>query len=303
MTDAILVVGFGGPRSSGEIRPFLADVLRGRPVPPDKIDEVAHHYEVIGGRSPIIELTEAQVAGMTERLRRDGVDLPVKLAHRHAAPRLKEVLAELADAGAQKIVGLAMSAYDGPASSGRYEAAVAAACAELGERAPEVRWARGLRSHPGFVAAHAERIRAAEARAGADVQAMPLILTAHSVPVSAAAAYEAQLGETALAVATAAGRSSHRLCWQSRSGSPREPWLEPDVSDVIREEAARGARGVLVAPIGFLCDHVEVLYDLDVEAAATAREAGLAFHRAPALNDHPLFLTALADTVRAALDP
>lgn len=301
--DGVLLIAFGGPERMDDVRPFLERVLAGRPVPPERFEEVVRHYEVIGGRSPLGEITRNQARALEQALVREGPALPVAVGMRNSAPFLTDALTELRAAGARRVLGLIMAAHESPASHGRYRDAVDAALRELGDDAPAVQYTRGFHDHPGFVAANAEHVRAARARLPeAERESAELVFSAHSIPVAVAerSPYVQQLAQSAALVASALETHAHHVAYQSRSGSPRDPWLEPDINDLVRERAASGARALVVCPIGFVCDHVEVLYDLDVEAAQTARAAGIALSRARAANDHPAFIEALAQRVREA---
>ncbi|HXJ32611.1 MAG TPA: ferrochelatase [Candidatus Eisenbacteria bacterium] len=297
--DAVLLLAFGGPTAPDEIRPFLENVTRGRRIPAERLDAVAHHYELIGGRSPMNELTFRQADG----LRRALGSLPVYVGMRNWAPYIADVVAEMTRNGVRRAVGLVLSPHANEASRERYVEAVAEARARAGARAPEVAWVSTWHVHPRFIEAVAACVATARSTLPADRRtAAAVVFTAHSVPVATAAVspYEREIAETATAVAAALGVSDWQVAYQSRSGNPRDPWLEPDVNDVLRALRARGARDVVVAPIGFVCDHVEVLYDLDVEARQTACDVGLGFVRASAVNDHPAFVAMLADVVRSA---
>ncbi len=293
--DAVLLLAFGGPTRPEEIRPFLANGTRGRRIPADRLEAVAHHYEVIGGRSPLNELTFRQAAA----LRRALPELPVYVGMRNWAPYVADVVAEMTLAGVRRAVGVVLSPHASEASRERYVETVDEARAAAGPRAPEVVWVPTWHAHPRFVEAVADCVARARATVAPDA---PVVFTAHSIPTPAAAAspYVRELTETASAVATTLGIARWRLAYQSRSGSPRDPWLEPDVNDVLRELAGGGVRDVVVAPIGFVCDHVEVLYDLDVEARQTATGLGMRLARASTVNDHPAFVAMLADVVRGA---
>jgi ferrochelatase len=301
---AVLLIAFGGPENMQEVRPFLGRVLAGRPVPPERFEEVVHHYELIGGRSPLGEITRLQAAALQAALAQANCALPVVIGMRNSQPFLRDALLELHGRGVHRALGVILAAHESPASHGRYREAIDGARAELGERAPEVAYSAGFHAHPGFVAANAAHVREAIARLPAALQAEAhLVFTAHSIPSAVAerSPYVAELAESAQLVANALGVRGHRIAYQSRSGAPRDPWLEPDVNAVIREEAAQGTRAIVLCPIGFVCDHVEVLYDLDVEAARTARTAGIALARASAANAHPAFIDALAQRVQQAL--
>ena len=303
--DSVLLVAFGGPTAPQEIRPFLELVARGREIPAERLEEVARHYEAMpGGRSPLAELTRAQAQGLERALAADGRPLPVFVGMRNWHPFLHETLGEMAGRGARRAVGVILSPLRTEASWDRYIQDVADARARVGG-APEVEFGPPWFDHAGFVAAVADRTRAALARVPTAARAWaPLVFTAHSVPAAMADA-SPYVSDLTAAVRAVVGRLDHprwSIAYQSRSGSPRQPWLEPEVGDVLRRLAADGERHAIVVPIGFVCDHVEVLYDLDVEARRVAAAAGIELHRAAAVNDHPEFVAMLADLVRGARD-
>jgi ferrochelatase len=298
--DSVLLVAFGGPERPEDIRPFLQIVATGRPIPPARLEEVAQHYAIIGGRSPLNALTRRQGDALAATLAARDRALPVWVGMRNWHPFLHETLAEMKDRGRRRAVGIILSSLQTEASWARYVDDVAAAREKVGPDAPEVVFAPPWADHPRFVDAMADRTRAGlEAVEPARRAAARLVFTAHSVPVAMAAGspYAAQLAAAGRAIAERLGRASFTIAYQSRSGSPRDRWLEPDVADAIRALGREGARDVVVVPVGFVCDHVEVLYDLDVEARRAAEAAGVAFHRAPAANDHPDFIAMLADLV------
>jgi ferrochelatase len=298
--DAIMLIAFGGPEKPEDIRPFLRHVLAGRPVPPNRIEEVAHHYEVIGGRSPLNELTAQQAAALTEQLAARGCAIPIVLGMWHAAPFIADTLRQLAAGGARRVLGVVMAAFHDTATLDRYRGAVDAGIAALGIPDFTLQYAASPETLPGFVRANADGIRTAFARVPAALRSEArLVFTAHSVPVSVGdqSGYVARYQTAAQRIALELGTGDYRLAYQSRSGNPRDPWLEPDIGEVIRAEAASGARALVVAPIGFVCDHVEVLYDLDVEAAQIAKAAGVHLERATAVNSHPEYIGAVAQTV------
>jgi len=308
MLDAVLLIGFGGPTRREEIRPFLHNILRGRPIPKERYEEVVHHYEVMGGRSPYNEHTMRQADALRARLHRDGVDIPIVVGMRNWDPHLVDTMRELASGipghrlkPVPQILGFILAAHRCEASWERYQAAVEDARSKIGPDAPLVEYPEPWHTHPRFIEAVAERTREAFARLDqAEAKSAELIFTAHSIPVPMANAsgYADQIRESAAAVATRLGRNAWTLAFQSRSGAPRDPWLEPDISEVIRKLDGRPA---VVMPIGFLCDHVEVLYDLDVEAAKTARECGVKMVRAATVADHPAFIDMMAGIVRERL--
>jgi len=300
--DAVLLVAFGGPTASDEIRPFLERVAQGRGIPPERLLEVARHYERLpGGRSPLNELTFAQARALEAELAAGGAALPVFVGMRNWHPFLHDTLAAMADKGLTRAVGVVLSAFRTEASWERYHQDVADARARVAG-APAVVFAGAWRAHPRFVDAVADRARAALAGIpAAERGRTPLVFTAHSVPVAMADAspYVAEFTTASRAVAERLGHARWSLAYQSRSGSPREPWLGPDVGEELARLADAGERHAVVAPIGFVCDHVEILYDLDVEARALAAARGLTMHRAAAVNAHPAFIAMLADLVRS----
>ena len=302
--DAVLVISFGGPQGLADIRPFLANVLRGRRVAPERVEEVAHHYELFGGVSPITELTRRQAAGLAERLRRDGPDLPVFVGMRNWHPYLADTLSEMAAQGLRRAIGVVTAAQRSYSSCLQYKENVADARADVRRRGRpdvEVTYVGDWHAHEGFVAANAAHVADAVGRLPENLRGRArLVFTAHSIPTQMADAYPyvAQLREGAAMVAARAGFGEWALVYQSRSGRPQDPWLEPDICNYLRAEQARGLDAIVVSPIGFVCDHVEVLYDLDTKAAAVAKELGIAMTRAKTACDHPLFLDALADMVR-----
>ena len=300
--DAVLVVSFGGPQGPDDIRPFLANVLRGRRVAPERVEEVAHHYERFGGVSPITAITRRQGKGLEARLRDAGEPLPVYVGMRNWHPYLADTLREMHAAGVRRAVGFIAAAQHSYSSCQQYRENVAAARAELRSHGAdvEVTFVGSWFDHPGFVQANAAHVRAALARLDPPLQdAARLVCTAHSIPVPMArrSRYEAQLRESSRLVAEAAGLRDWELVYQSRSGRPEDPWLGPDVGEYLRASRADGLQAAVLCPIGFVCDHIEVLYDLDEEAAAVCREIGLPMVRAEAVNDDPRFLDMMADMV------
>jgi ferrochelatase len=298
--DAVLVIAFGGPKGPDDVRPFLANVLRGRRVPPERVDEVAHHYELFGGVSPITELTERQAKGLAARLAARGTPLPVYVGMRNWHPYLADTLAEMSRAGVRRAIGFIAAAQRSYSSDTQYRENVAAAreaVAQQGLPDVDITYVPGWHAHPDFIAAVADNVAAALARLPGDVRdRAEIVFTAHSIPESmpGQAEYRAQFEESSRLVALS---RPFACVYQSRSGRPEDPWLGPDVCDYLRQAKARGVPAVVVCPIGFVCDHIEVLYDLDVEAAAVAKEIALPLVRAAAVNDHPRFLDMMADVV------
>lgn len=300
----LMVVAFGGPHQSEDIRPFLRHVLLGRPVPEERFENVVHHYELLGGRSPITEHTGNQARLLANELAARGLALDVRIGMRHWTPWIKDTLLGFRAAGKSEVLALIMAAQETEASAARYIQAVDAARAEIGADAPVVRYVQGWGLSEGIMEAHACHVAQTLSRLDlASRSQASLLFSAHSIPAPMAKAspYVAQLEETASRVALKLGIASYKLIYQSRSGNPRDPWLEPDVLEALATEARAGRKDVVIAPIGFLCDHVEVLYDLDVEARAKAEALGIRLHRAPTLGLHPAFIRALADAVQGAL--
>jgi ferrochelatase len=300
--DSVLVVSFGGPQGLDDIRPFLANVLRGRRVSPERVEDVAHHYELFGGVSPITAITRQQAEGLRARLAAAGHPLPVHVGMRNWHPLLPDTLRDLRAAGLRRAVGFIAAAQHSYSSCQQYRENVVAARAELRRDGDdvEVTFVGSWFDHPMFIAANAAHVREAIAKLPEHLRSTArLIFTAHSIPVPMAAAsrYEEQLRRSAQLVAEAVGMRDWVVVYQSRSGRPGDPWLEPDICDYLRGERALGLEAAVICPIGFVCDHIEVLYDLDREAADVSREIGLPMTRAEAVNDDPLFLDMMADVV------
>ena len=301
--DSVLLLAYGGPTRPEDVRPFLDGILKGKPVPRERYEQVVRNYQAVGGASPLNRITLGQAEGLRALLRVDGPDLPVYVGMRHWAPFIADALARMAAEGRRRAAAIILAPQPSEASRDSYVRAVEEACARLGSGAPEVAFVPPWFDHPLFIEAVADRIAGTRAAIPAARRgAAALVFTAHSVPSRSpgAAGYAEHLARTATLAAGRLGAPSWRLAYQSRSGAPSEPWLEPDVSAVLREAAAAGVRDALVAPIGFVADHVEVLYDLDILARSTADEAGIAFYRAATAGDHPKFLEMLATLVGAA---
>jgi len=299
--DALLVVAFGGPEGMDDVIPFLENVTRGRNVPRERLEEVAHHYERFGGVSPINAQNRALIAALGPELDAHGIDLPIYLGNRNWRPFLRDTLREMRDDGVQRALAFFTTGFSSYSSCRQYRENIADAQAEVGPDAPEVLRTRAFYNHPGFVEANADRVAKAleTVRPGAH-----LLFTAHSIPEAMASRsrYETQLAETARLVAERVGGPEHALAYQSRSGSPRVPWLQPDVCDQIRELAEHGVQDVVVSPIGFVSDHMEILFDLDVEARDAAEEAGIGFARAQTAGTHPAFVSMIRELVQERLD-
>jgi protoporphyrin/coproporphyrin ferrochelatase len=288
MYDAVLIVSFGGPEKREDVLPFLENVTRGRNVPRERLLEVAGHYYRFGGKSPINDQCRALVAAL-----RNEVSLPIYWGNRNWHPFLAEVLREMRDDGIRHVLAFVTSAYSSYSSCRQYRENIAAAQAAIGEDAPKIDKLRVFYNHPGFIEACTDRVREALRQfLPNEAKAFRLVISAHSIPSSMAQSsdYEKQLRETSRLVAEAAGLNRWDLVFQSRSGPPGQAWLGPDILDHLRGLAGEGVTNVLVAPLGFVSDHLEVVYDLDVEAAALARELGMKLVRAATVGTHPAFV-------------
>jgi ferrochelatase len=298
--DSVLVLSFGGPEKMDDVMPFLRNVLRGRNVPEERLREVAHHYEQFGGISPINAQNRALVAALSAELRVHGPALPIYQGNRNWHPMLADTVRQMARDGRKRALAFVTSAYSSYSGCRQYREDVERARAEVGPAAPEIAKLRPFHDHPGFVEANADAVRKALGELTTDRRATArLVFTAHSIPVSMANGcdYEAQLRETARLVAQAVGTSSWDLAWQSRSGAPGQPWLAPDVRDHLSALASRGVEAVVLAPIGFVSDHMEVVYDLDTEARQHAAQIGLQVVRAATAGTHPAFVSMIRELI------
>ncbi|HET6879818.1 MAG TPA: ferrochelatase [Pirellulales bacterium] len=304
--DALLVVSFGGPERQEDVLPFLENVLRGKHVPRQRMLEVAEHYQHFGGKSPLNEQNRALIAALEKKLASAGPALPIYFGNRNWHPLLSDTLARMADDGVQRAMAFFTSAFSSYSGCRQYRENVAQAQGIVGPRAPQIDKLRGFFNHPGFIAAAADRLREALGRLpDKRSRDAAVIYTAHSIPRSMAdcCAYESQLAEACRLVSDRVGLGAWHLAYQSRSGPPSQPWLVPDIGDELRRLSAAGVRDVVVAPIGFLSDHIEVLYDLDTEARALAEQLGLGFVRAATVGTHPQFIDAIHALILERLAP
>jgi ferrochelatase len=316
--DAILLLSFGGPEKPDDVVPFLENVTRGRGIPRERLEEVGQHYFLFGGRSPINDQNKALIAALEADLAETGVDLPVYWGNRNWAPYLTDTVTRMARDGVRRVLCIATSAYSSWSSCRQYWENIDDALAALPEGldAPRIDKIRAFHNHPGFVGANADAVVAALAELPDDVRdGARLVFVTHSIPDSMAdssgptgGAYVAQHLDVAAVVtdevrAATGVQHDHELVYCSRSGSPHVPWLEPDVNDRLEELAGEVAAVVLV-PVGFVSDHMEVVYDLDTEALATAERLGIPARRAASAGTHPEFVAALRDLVleRAAAE-
>jgi ferrochelatase len=303
--DAILVVSFGGPESREEVIPFLENVLRGRNVPRERMLAVAEHYYHFDGKSPINQQTRALIAALEAELKWSGPNLPIYWGNRNWRPLLPETLRKMKQDGVQRALAFVTSAYSSYSGCRQYREDIARARSEVGAGAPEVDKLRAFFNHPAFIEATVERVREALHALPADAQSdvkkdVQIIYTAHSIPVSMASAsdYVKQLEELRRLVSGALGYGNDALVYQSRSGAPGQPWLEPDILDYLRQVKAENlASAVVLAPIGFISDHMEVLYDLDVEAREVCDSLGLPMTRAKTVGVHPKFVGMIRELI------
>jgi protoporphyrin/coproporphyrin ferrochelatase len=301
--DAVLLLSFGGPEGPEQVKPFLENVTRGRNVPPERLDHVAEHYMHFGGVSPINQINRALIEQLRAELAERGLHLPVYFGNRNWAPYVEDTVATMRDDGIQRAAVFTTSAWSGYSSCTQYVEDIARARRAAGSQAPELVKLRPYFDHPRFVQIFADTIGAASGALTAGLfAAARLVFTAHSIPVAAdqrcgPRLYSRQVGYAARLVAAAAGYRDFDLAWQSRSGPPNVPWLEPDVADHLSALAATGTKAVIVCPIGFVADHIEVVWDLDQELRSCAEAAGVVLVRAATPNAHPRFARLAADLI------
>jgi ferrochelatase len=303
--DALLIVSFGGPEGMDEVMPFLANVLRGRGVPEARLREVARHYELFGGVSPINEQNRKLIGALKQEPEEQGPRLPVYWGNRNWHPMLADTLRQMRDDGVGSALAFVTSAYSSYSGCRQYREDIERAREAVGRGAPRVEKLRAFFNHPGFVGPNVENLRAALGQVPARRRAAAEVaFTAHSIPAAMAAGceYERQLLETCRLVAEGAGRASWRLVFQSRSGPPTQEWLGPDICEHLRALKESGATDVVVAPVGFISDHMEVIYDLDTEARRVAEEIGLNMIRASTVGAHPQFVSMIREMILERMD-
>ena len=284
--DALLIVSFGGPEQREDVIPFLENVLRGRNVPHERMIAVAEHYYHFGGRSPINDQNRALIAQL-----KPAIKLPIYWGNRNWHPMLADTVRQMREDGIKRAVAFVTSAFGSYSGCRQYIENIQRARAEVGEGAPEIVKIPPFSTHRKFLSAMIDRVRTALS----DLPHGRLIFTAHSVPTAMAdsSPYVAELNAACAAVTTAVGRSEWKLVYQSRSGPPTQPWLEPDIGDYLREIRS----DAVIVPIGFLSDHMEVLYDLDTEARAICDQHGVKMVRAGTAGTHPAIIEMIAELV------
>ena len=296
--DAFLLVSFGGPEGPNDVLPFLENVLRGRNVPRERMLAVAEHYQHFGGVSPINAQNRELIAALAEEFPAAGLTLPIYFGNRNWHPLLSDTLRQMRADGVRRAIAFFTSAFSSYSGCRQYLENVAAAQAEVGEGAPQVDKLRVFYNHPGFIEPMIERTREALDRIPAGRRnAATLAFTAHSIPLAMAqnCDYEKQFREASRLVAESLGHANWQLAYQSRSGPPSQPWLGPDILEVIEKLPGKD---VVVVPIGFLSDHMEVMYDLDVEAQAKAEQVGVNLLRAGTVGTHPRFVRMIRELVQ-----
>jgi protoporphyrin/coproporphyrin ferrochelatase len=306
--DAILVVSFGGPEGRDDVIPFLENVLRGKPVPRERMLEVAEHYYHFDGISPINDQVRDFITGLRRELDTAGIDIPIYWGNRNWHPYLTTTLEQMKRDGVRRALAYVTSGYSCYSGCRQYRENIQSAREQVGPDAPVIDKIRVFYNHPDFVRANADRILSVAPQiAPTPGRPQPpfVLFTAHSIPLSMSnnANYVLQLSECCRLVAQELQLPADRwqLVYQSRSGRPQDPWLEPDVLDRIRELHSIGERDLIIMPLGFLSDHMEVLYDLDEEAAQLCQELGITMRRAPTVGTHPLFLATVRELIQERL--
>jgi protoporphyrin/coproporphyrin ferrochelatase len=295
MSDAILFVSFGGPDKPEDVMPFLENVTRGRGVPRERLEIVAEHYHHFGGKSPINEQNLALIAALTRQLAEHGPDLPVYFGNRNWMPMLPETLRQMKEDGVTRAFTFVTSAFSCYSGCRQYRENVYAAQAEVGAEGIEIHKIRVFYNHPGFIEPMVDQVK----RSLAELPGGRLVFTAHSVPLwmSNGSDYVKQLTEAARLVAEGAGVGEYDFVYQSRSGAPGQPWLEPDILDHMRSLNEAGVKEVILSPIGFISDHMEVLFDLDEEARLLAAELGMKMQRSGTAAEDPRFAAMIRELV------
>jgi len=305
--DAVLIVSFGGPESGDDVIPFLDNVLRARNAPGDRMLTVAEHYRHLGGKSPINQQMRELMGALKAELARNGRNLPIYWGNRNWHPMLADTLRQMKQDGVQKALAFVTSAYSSYSGCRQYREDIARAQSEVGSGAPLVDKVRPFYNHPGFIEATLERVQDAFRAVPAPVRnKIQVVYTAHSIPVAMASTcdYVQQLQEVRKLVSERLGQTDDALVYQSRSGPAGQPWLEPDVLDYLRAVKERSlASAVVLAPIGFISDHMEVLYDLDVEARQLCDSLPLPMVRAKTVGVHPKFVGMIGELIVERMNP
>lgn len=303
--DAILIVSFGGPEGMNDVMPFLENVLRGRNVPPERMHAVAHHYELFGGVSPINQQNRNLIEALKPELIANNIHLPIYWGNRNWHPMLSDTLKQMQNDGIQKALAFVTSAYSSYSSCRQYRENIATALDQLGEqRALQIEKLRAFYNHPGFIDANVDLIENSLQQFSDSRPDVHIAFTAHSIPTSMAAScdYESQLEEAAQLIASKVGSTNWQVCYQSRSGPATQPWLEPDICDHIRALHAKGVNKLVIAPIGFVSDHMEIKFDLDTEAQELCQQLGVQMVRAKTAGTHPSFVKMIRQLIQEKID-
>ena len=304
--DALLIVSFGGPEGMDDVIPFLENVLEGRNVPRHRLEAVAHHYELFDGVSPLNAQNQALADALRTELAQNNLHMPIYLGNRNWHPFLPDTLRQMAADGVKKALVFFTSAYSSYSGCRQYRENIIDAQTEVGTDAPQVDRLRMFFNHPGFIEPNVELVQAALAQIPEERRAKARIaFTAHSLPTAMAQQcdYELQLQEAARLVAAGVGQAAWQLVYQSRSGPPHQPWLEPDIGDHLEALKAEGVNDVVIAPIGFISDHMEVIYDLDTEAKQLSAELNLNVVRAATVGTHPRFVRMIRELIEERQTP
>jgi ferrochelatase len=304
--DAILLVSFGGPEKPEHVMPFLENVLRGKNVPRQRLEAVAEHYYHCGGKSPINEQNRSLLAALQSELNKNGPQLPVYWGNRNWHPMLSDTVVKMKADGVRRALAFVTSAYSSYSSCRQYLENIAQARTAAGEGAPIIDKVRAYYNHPLYIAATVEKVEEALERINPERRASAhVVYTAHSIPNSMAenCEYSEQLIEASRLVSAQVGRTHDPLVFQSRSGQPTQPWLGPDILEHLREVAEqRQVKDVVIVPIGFVSDHMEVVYDLDTEARALSDDLGLNMIRAACVGTHPKFVAMIRELILERID-
>lgn len=304
--DALIVVSFGGPEGPDDVMPFLENVLRGKNVPRERMLEVSEHYKSFGGISPINEQNRHLISALQTDFRENDVTLPIYFGNRNWHPLLTDTLAQMRDDGIKRALAFFTSAYSSYSGCRQYRENIKDAQEQVGEGAPVIEKVRHYFNHPGFIETMTSMVENAIFKLGTQQRnQIHLAFSAHSIPESMASScnYELQLREASRLVAESLDIPDWELVYQSRSGPPTQPWLEPDICDHLRTVAERGKREVIIVPIGFISDHMEVLFDLDTEAREVSEELRIKMVRASTAGTHPRFVRMIRELVLERMTP
>lgn len=298
---ALLYVSFGGPEGNEDVMPFLENITRGRRIPRERLLEVAEHYYHFGGKSPINDQNRRVISALQKELLRRDISLPIYFGNRNWEPFVTDALEAMQKDGHESALAFFTSVFSCYSGCRQYRENICAAQEQLGRSAPRIAKVRNFHNHPGYIAAVVDRVRVALAELSEyQAETIEIVFTAHSIPLPMAekSAYAQQFQySSSLVMESFDSRYNWRIAYQSRSGAPGSPWLEPDILDVLRTLHDEGKKAVVVVPIGFVSDHVEVLHDLDREAKESAAELGLGWARALAVGDHPEYIRMIADLI------